>query len=269
MTILQEIFAHKRLEIAGRKLEKTLAELRADVRRAPPPIDFCQALINRPHPALIAEIKRRSPSRGLLSREFDPLRLARIYQENGAAAISILTDEHYFGGGLDILSQVSDQIINGKTSRIPLLQKDFICDAYQVYEARIMGADAILLITACLNIELLSELHALALDLRMTPLVEVHNYEDLQKAKSIHPRLVGINNRDLRDFSVHMETIDSLRPHVPAGVLLVAESGIHTLEDVRHLEKIGVNAMLVGEALVTAGDIPAQVRCLSQVEEHI
>jgi indole-3-glycerol phosphate synthase len=266
MTILEEIFAYKRIEIAQRKQEKPIIELESEIRKNLPPVDFLEVLKNRSHPALIAEIKRRSPSRGLLSADFDPLNLARIYQENGAAALSILTDEHFFGGSLDILRRVSEQILSENKPRLPLLQKDFIFDTYQVYEARTCGADAILLIAASLDEGLLRDLNRLSLELCMTPLIEVHNANELLKVLRIHPRLIGINNRNLRDFNVNLETIDSLRPAIPPDIFLVAESGIHTIEDVRHLEGIGVNAILVGEALVTARDIPAQVRCLAQVE---
>jgi indole-3-glycerol phosphate synthase len=266
MTILEEIFTFKRLEIAKRKHEKPLIELESEIRKNLPPVDFLEVLKNRSHPALIAEIKRRSPSRGLLSKDFDPLNLARIYQENGAAAISILTDEHFFGGSLDILRQVSEKILSENKHRLPLLQKDFIFDTYQVYEARTYGADAILLIAASLDEGLLRDLNSLSQELCMTPLVEVHNADELQKALRIQPRLIGINNRDLRDFNVNLETIHSLRSAVPPDIFLVAESGIHTIEDIRHLEGIGVNAILVGEALVTARDIPTKVRCLAQME---
>ncbi len=266
MTILDEIFAHKKQEIIQRKSEVPPAEMSAAARQARPAIDFSVALGRRPHPALIAEIKQRSPSRGLLSPNFDPTALARLYQQNGAAAISVLTDEKYFGGGPHILHKLAAQFTRGELPRLPLLCKDFICDAYQVYEARVNGADAILLITAMLEKDELGALNSLVLELGMTPLVEVHNGEDLGKALECQPRVIGINNRDLHDFSVRMETFTSLRPVVPHGILVVAESGIHNREDVLHLERAGADAILVGEALISAGDIAAQVRSLAQVE---
>lgn len=268
MTILQEIFSHKRIEIARRMLEKPLTELEVEARQAPPPTDMIDALKGHAHPALIAEIKHRSPSRGLLSLDFDPLSLARIYQENGASAISVLTDEHYFGGSLEILGQVSNQVSSGSNSRLPLLQKDFICDEYQVYEARANRADAILLITAGLDKMQLCDLHSLAVELNMTPLMEVHNAGELQKALNCQSRVMGINNRDLNDFSIHLETVLTLRPYVPPDILVVAESGIHSVDDVTRLEDAGVDAILVGEALVSARDIAAQVRCLAQVDRQ-
>ncbi len=267
MTILDDIFAYKKQEILLRKAEATPAEMNAAARQAPPAINFSAAIGCRPHPALIAEIKQRSPSRGVLSPNFNPAVLARLYQQNGAAAISVLTDEKYFGGGLHILRRIAAQFANGELPRLPLLCKDFICDAYQMYEARANGADAVLLIAAMLEKGVLRDLHSLALELGVTPLVEVHNVTELETVLECQPRVIGINNRNLHDFSVHMETFTSLRPAVPPGILVVAESGIHNREDVLRLERAGANAILVGEALVTAGDIAAQVRCLAQVEE--
>lgn len=266
MTILEEIFEHKRSELARSKAEKPIAQVESEAARAEPPLDFTSALRQRSHPALIAEIKQRSPSRGLLSPAFDPLSLAQIYRENGASALSILTDQRYFGGSLGILKQVAAHFRETPGGQLPLLRKDFICDPYQVFEARANGADAILLIAASLSESQLRELQGLAQALGMTALVEVHNPAELQTALQVEPCLIGINNRDLHNFSVDLRTYQELRPSIPPGILVTAESGIHALEDVQKLESAGVDAILVGEALVTAGDVASKVRCLAQVE---
>ncbi len=262
MSILADIFAHKRQEVEECQAAVPLKQVQAGAAEADPPLDFVAALrAARPHPALIAEVKHASPSRGLLAPAFDPLRLARIYAENGAAAISVLTDERYFGGSLAHLSQIA-----GCRPRLPLLRKDFIADPYQVYEARAAGADSVLLIAAHLSRAQLASLRALAEELGMAALVEVHNVVELESALDCRARLIGINNRDLADFSVDLETALRLRPRIPAGVCVVAESGIHTAADVARLSGAGIDAVLVGEALVTAPDVAAAVRDLAGSE---
>jgi indole-3-glycerol phosphate synthase len=262
MTILDEIFAHKRQEVADLRRVTPLAQIERTVLAANPPRDFTGALAETAaingSPALIAEIKRASPSRGLLAPGLDPSSLAQVYQENGAAAISVLTDERYFQGSLADL-----QVVARSGAGLPVLRKDFLCDPYQVYEARQAGADAVLLIVAGLSPAELAELHALAGSLGMAALVEVHNQAELEVALSLNPALIGINHRDLRDFSVSLEAGMALIPHIPEGVCVVAESGIHTAGDVRRLADAGFDAILVGEALVTAADIPAKVRSLA------
>ena len=251
MTILDEIFAHKRQETAQQKALLPFASLRRLAEAAGRPLDFVAGLHLAKtvygSPALIAEVKKASPSRGLLLADFDPRRLADVYRRNGAAAISVLTDEKYFQGSLDCLCQIA-----ALEPRLPLLRKDFICDPYQIYEARAAGADAVLLIVAELEPSQLSELSALAKELGMAALVEVHCESELQEALDCGARLVGINNRDLRTFTVDLQTTLRLRKNVPPEVCLVAESGIHTSQDVRRLAEAGVDAILVGEALVTA-----------------
>jgi indole-3-glycerol phosphate synthase len=270
MSKLQEIFAHKRNEVAAQQATISLAEMQAQVAAAPPPREFVAALRQvRARPALIAEIKRGSPSRGLLVADFDPLRLAGIYADNGAAAISVLTDERYFGGSLDHLRAVVETQ-GGRAQGLPLLRKDFVCDPYQVYQARAAGADAILLIAASLPPTLLGELLTLTHDLGMAALMETHDEAELRIALASHARLVGINNRNLHDFTVSLETTMRLGRQGPAEVCLVAESGIFTAEDVARLAEVeregggrGVDAILVGEALVTAPDVGAKVRELA------
>ena len=261
MTILDEIFAHKRQEVDRNRQARPLVDVERAAHAAPPPLDFLAAVRCPPGatPRLIAEVKGASPSRGELVKDFNPLRLARLYQQNGAAAISVLTDEKYFRGSLADLQQIAHL-----PSRPPLLRKDFICDPYQIYEGRAAEADAILLITACLALPQLKQLHALVLELGMTPLVEVHTRAELDLALECSPRLVGINNRNLHDFSITLETSLGLIPLIPAGVCRVAESGIHSRADVDHLAAVGVDAVLVGEALVTAPDSAAAVRSLCQ-----
>lgn len=260
ISILENIFAYKHEEVAERCAQKPLDLVRQAAQAAPAALDFIAALRRQPAPALIAEIKRASPSKGLLVADFDPLRLASQYVSNGARAISILTDERYFQGSLDYLVKV-----RGQFPHIPLLRKDFLYDPYQLYEARAAGADAVLLIAAGLAGEQLSELHALAIELGMAALVEVHNFEELEQVLPLQPQLVGVNNRDLHTFQVDLETTLSLRPYIPPVVTLVAESGIHSAADVARLANAGVNAILVGEALVTAADTPAKVRELSSL----
>jgi indole-3-glycerol phosphate synthase len=262
MNLLDEIFTHKRAEVAGQKLQTPLSAVRAAAEAMPPTLDFVSALRRPPQarPRLIAEIKRASPSRGLLNPIADPLALAQIYRDNGAAAVSVLTDQRYFQGSLDDLRAAA-----GMNPRLPLLRKDFLCDPYQLFQARAAGADAVLLIAAYLDASQLRDLHALANQLGMAALVEVHDAAELEKAlAACRPVLVGVNNRNLRDFSVRLETTLELRAQVPAEVCMVAESGIHTPEDVRRLQEAGVDAILVGEALVTAPDIAAKVRSLTQ-----
>ncbi len=262
MNILDEIVRHKRGEVERRKETVSPAQVQEEAQNSPLPMDFLRGLEQSPsRPALIAEIKQRSPSRGqLLPGEFDPLQLAQVYRQNGAAALSVLTDEKYFGGCLDDLRSLVAQ-----SPRLPILRKDFILDPYQVYEARAAGADAILLIVACLAPNSLQELHDLARSLDMVPLVEVHAETELQAALRCDPLLIGINNRNLQDFSVRLETTLRLRSRIPPGVRVVSESGIHTASDVRRLSTLDVDAILVGEALVTSTDVAGKVREFTQI----
>jgi indole-3-glycerol phosphate synthase len=261
-TILDTIIARKRDEVASQKQTKPLDTWKVEAESAAPPRDFLAAL-RAPGVSLIAEVKKASPSKGLLCPDFDPVELARSYAANGAAAISVLTDARFFQGSLDDLRAVREAVA------IPVLRKDFVVDAYQVYEARAAGADAVLLIVAALEDAELRDLYALIRQLDMAALVEVHNAAELEHALSLHPRIIGVNNRDLRTFQVTLDTTAALRPRIPADVVLVAESGIHTPENVARLASIGVDAMLVGEALVTAKDTGEKVKSLtSKVESQ-
>jgi indole-3-glycerol phosphate synthase len=264
--LLERIFEHKRQEVTARKAATPSSEVERAARARPPAHDFIGALRGAPYrPALIAEIKRASPSRGPLAADLDAISLAEAYTRGGAAAISVLTDECFFRGSLGDLEAVA-----ALNARPPLLRKDFICDPYQIYEARAAGSDAVLLIAAYLDSLLLCELHSLARELGMTALVEVHDEADLARALACAPSLIGINNRDLRTFEVHLDVTRRLAPEVPPGVAVVAESGIFTPDHVRDLAALcrgdgapAVDAILVGEALVTAPDTEALAAALS------
>jgi indole-3-glycerol phosphate synthase len=255
-TILDTITQRTREDLARRTAKRPLAQVEAEARRAPAPRDFLGAL-RAPGVSLIAEVKRASPSKGLLRPNFDPAELARTYAMHGATALSVLTNAPFFQGHLDHLRAARE------AGRLPTLRKDFIIDPCQIFEARAAGADAVLLIVAVLEDAQLREFVALAQTLGMTALVEVHNAAELERALRAEPPLLGINNRDLHTFNVDLATTATLRPRVPDDVVLVAESGIHTLEDVARLHEVGVDAMLVGEALVTADDVGAQTQQLS------
>lgn len=248
--LLDEIMSWKREEVAKAKRERPQATLQALAATLPPPLDFAAAL-RQPGVCLIAEVKRASPSKGLLCHDFDPGALARTYAENGAAAISVLTDARFFQGSLEHLVQVKETLASiGKP--LPVLRKDFIFDPYQVWEARVAGADAILLIVAVLGDKALRSLLTLTWRLGMEALVEVHNQQELARALTAGARIIGINNRDLRTFTVDLAVTERLRPLVPPDILVVGESGIHTPDDVARLVAVGVDAILVGEAFVRA-----------------
>jgi indole-3-glycerol phosphate synthase len=262
MTILDEIFSHKREEVALQKQVKPPAELRAESEASPQPVSFVQTLqastILSGRLALIAEVKFASPSRGVIVHHPDPLWLAEKYNQAGAAAISVLTDEKYFHGCLEYLRTIHHYLPTK-----PLLRKDFILDPYQVYEARAVGASAILLIAAYLDKFTLADLHALALELGLDAMIEVHDRIELENAVKVPGvALIGVNNRDLRTFEVNLQTCLDLRPFVPKMITFVAESGIHNREDVRRLSAAGVDAMLVGEALVTSHDVVQTIQDL-------
>ncbi len=255
-TVLDRILDAKVREVAAHKAHVSLAEMRAQAEGAFPCRDMITAL-RRDTVALIAEVKHASPSRGVLVDPFDPVALGKTYAEHGAAAVSVLTDAPFFQGALEHLTAVREAV------DVPVLRKDFVIDPYQVYEGRAAGADAILLIVAALDDAQLADLHALANALGMAALVEVHQARELERALALDPLLVGINNRDLHTFDVSLETAARLARQVPAGVTLVAESGIFNAADVQRMGQIGAHAVLVGEALVTAPDVAAKVRELA------
>lgn len=252
-TVLERILANTQLEVAARQSAVPLAAVMRAAAAAPAPRNFLAAL-SLDSVALIAEIKHASPSRGVLIDPFDPQELAQTYAANGAAAISILTDERFFQGHLEHLRAVR------QVAHLPILRKDFMIDAYQIYESRAAGADAILLIVAVLEDAQLQALHALAASLGMAAVVEVHNAAELERALRINPDAIGINNRDLKTFEVSTATTIQLAARIPAGVVIVAESGILQAADVRSMGAAGAHAVLVGEGLLQAPDIAARVR---------
>jgi indole-3-glycerol phosphate synthase len=255
-TFLDEIVAAKRREIAAARAATAEAEVRAAAEAAPPPRDFFHALAGPGPIRLIAEVKKASPSAGLLRKDFDPVDIARQFEAHGARCVSVLTDEPYFQGSLANLRQVRQAI------QLPLLRKDFILETYQLYEARAAGADAVLLIAECLDDCNLRKLFNESLELGMTPLVELYEPENLERVLAAGATLIGVNNRDLRTFRVDLDHTLRIRAQVPESCLLVAESGIHTRDDVERLEAAGVDAILVGEALIRAQNIGQAVDTL-------
>jgi len=247
--ILKKIMRRKVEEVAARADRLPLRELAATVADAPAPRGFADALeerITRGQPGVIAEIKRASPSKGVLREDFRPGEIASSYERGGAACLSVLTDVDFFQGRDAYLQEAR------ATCGLPVLRKDFIIDLYQVYEARAIGADCILLIVACLEDSELQALNELAADLGLDVLVEVHDAAELERAVALPGRLLGINNRDLRSFDVRLETTIGLMDRVPSGRILVTESGIHTRDDVARMRRHGVNVFLVGEAFMRA-----------------
>jgi indole-3-glycerol phosphate synthase len=252
-TVLDRIVAAKRLEIAASRARAPEAQLRRKLAEAPPPRDFFAALAVDGPIRLIAEVKKASPSAGVIRDDFDPVRIAEIYEQHGASCLSVLTDEPFFQGRLEYLAAVRDQ------AGIPVLRKDFILDSYQLLEARVAGADAVLLIAECLDDCNLRKLHNETIELGMAPLVELYDPENLERVLEAGATLIGVNNRDLRTFKVDLEHTLRLRPRVPDRCVMVSESGIKTREDVARLEAAGIDAILIGESLMREPDIGAAV----------
>lgn len=251
MRMLDEILAHKRDEIVRKKSKVSEAGFREMAHENPSPGGLCDALkatIEQDRPAVIAELKRASPSRGVIREDFDPTALARSCQRGGAAALSVLTDSKYFKGSGVVLE------LARRGSTLPILRKDFILDPYQVYESCAMGASAILLIVAALSDDELKELQQLARTFGLDVLVEVHDGEELDRAASTGAELIGINNRDLQTFDVNLDTTVQLAPQVPENAVVVTESGIHTPGDIAKIRTCGVQAFLIGEDLMRADD---------------
>jgi len=243
-TYLDKILEVKRREVDGRKRRLSRAKIEKSLEHLPPCRDFRRSLLQA-DTAIIAEIKKKSPSAGLLQRRFSPLRMARIYEQAGAAAISVLTDATFFGGRLSHLRSVKAAVA------LPVLRKDFILDPWQVVESRVGGADAVLLIAAVLRHEL-TAYRELAARLGMAALVEVHDRQDLEFALAAGATLIGINNRNLRTFRTDLQTSVDLTVEIPAGVTVVSESGIRSRSDIDRLRAAGIRAFLVGESLMRA-----------------
>jgi indole-3-glycerol phosphate synthase len=259
MNVLERIMAAKRAELVARKAELPAAAVEQRAREAPAARPFVQALqakMTAGKAAVIAEIKRASPSRGVLRENLDPAAIARGYEAGGAACLSVLTDREFFKGAL------ADMEAARSACALPVLRKDFMLDAYQVFEARAHGADAILLIAACLSLTDMQALERLASGLGMAVLVEVHDAAELESALQLSTPLLGINNRDLRTFETRLETTLGLLPRIPKGRIVVTESGILSTADVARMREEGVNAFLVGEAFMRAPDPGGALRAL-------
>ncbi len=261
--ILDRILEHKRAEIRHKQSRGYLAELKSKIRDRVPPIEFTVALEatkRSSSPVLIAEVKKASPSLGLLrpefEQQFDPVKIAEAYRDHGASAVSVLTDKDYFQGSLDYLLAVKDKV------GLPTLNKEFMVDGIQFYEARAYGADAVLLIVAALEKRQLVDFFALAKELSLDALIEVHHERELDTVLEWLPdaRLIGINNRDLKTFSTDLAITFRLVKRIPPGKVIVSESGIHKRDDVQRLMEAGVHAMLVGESLIRAEDIVAKMK---------
>lgn len=258
-SILDKIVKHKLGEIVTAKSAVPIAEVESACRTAPPTRDFLKALTTGDQAkkvSLIAEVKKASPSKGIIREDFSPVEIARAYSEHGASCISVLTDEQFFQGHLDFLKEIRGSVDT------PLLRKDFILDPYQVYEARAAGADAVLLIAECLKPSQMKELHDLICELGMTPLVELYAAANIDSVLACDPVLVGVNNRDLNTFEIDLQHSLNVKKSLPSEIAMVSESGIFTNEDVRLMQANAVDAILVGESLMRCEDIGQAVKQL-------
>ncbi len=254
--ILDQIVADNRLELEARKRSFPLEELRRVVLEQTPPLDFASALRGE-RIQLIAEVKKASPSKGIIRPDFNPAEIAQTYASNGASAISVLTEAKYFQGNINHLRDIREALGD---RRLPLLRKDFLYDPYQIYESRAYGADSLLLIVAILRPEKLQELLRLSHELDMSCLVEVHNEAELEIALNSGARVIGINNRDLSTFDMDLTTTKRLRPLIPQDRIVVSESGIKNHDDMEKLREWHVNAVLIGESLISAPNIAAKMK---------
>ena len=252
--ILDTIVAHKRIELEDDKRRLPLDTLKRKIRDLPSTRDFRAALSTPNSIHLIAEVKKKSPSKGIIREDFDPVGIARIYVESGASAISVLTDREFFAGELAYLSAIREAVT------LPLLRKDFTIDPYHIYQARLAGADAVLLIVSILTLTQLREFTDMAQDLGLASLVEVHTEAELELALTGGAEIVGINNRDLKTFHTDIATTFHLRDSIPTDKVVVSESGINTSKDVMKLKEAGINAILVGESLMRSPNIGDKVR---------
>lgn len=259
--ILDDILAYKRKELAKQKARKSLKELSSLCFGLPPVRDFKKALKDKGI-SLIAEIKKASPSLGIIREDFDSVSIAKIYEEGGAKAISVLTERKFFQGSLALIKKIK------KFTTIPILCKDFIIDPYQIYQSRLAEADALLLIAGVLEEDKISKFLELAHSLGMVCLVEVHTEEELSKVLKTKAEVIGINNRDLKTFKVDLKVTKDLFKKIPEGRIVVSESGISNYQQVRQLKDLGVDAVLVGETLLKGKDIGKKVRELSSWNEH-
>jgi len=259
--ILKLIVDHKQQELVEIKHQKPIEHLKNQIESAPEPRKFIKAIqdkINHNKPAVIAEIKKASPSKGVIREDFHLTKIAQSYEQAGATCLSILTENKFFQGNNKFIGQAK------QACDLPILRKDFIVDPYQVYESRSIGADCILLITSILNDSLLSELYRLATDLQLDVLVEVHTEEELIRALALNCNMIGINNRDLHTFVIRLNTTLKLAPKIPKDKLVVTESGIRSHNDIQLLRKNNIHAFLIGEALMAAEDPGEKLQQLLQ-----
>lgn len=257
-TILDKILARKVEEIAECKRQVPLYDMMEEALISPYGVRDMVSALQKDTVALIAEVKRASPSKGILIQDFAPVMIGTTYAQNGASAISVLTDKDFFMGHLDYLTAVRESVT------VPILRKDFVIDPYQVYEGRVAGADAILLIAAALSDSQLEELYEVVTGLDMTALIEVHNEAEMERALNLGANVIGINNRDLKTFHVDLDTTARLADMVDDSAILVAESGIKNADDVKRMGQLGAHAVLVGESLVKADDMVQAVTEFSQ-----
>lgn len=255
-TYLDKIVEQKRKDLAAQVKRISLEQIKERAKAAPPPLDFARAIAPGKL-RIIAEVKKASPSKGVMAREFDPVAIAGVYARNGASAISVLTEEPNFQGKLDYLVDIKKAL--GKQCP-PLMRKDFILEPYQIYETRAYQADALLLIVACLEDAKLKELLTLTGDLKMSALVEVHTEQEAKRAVAVGAKIIGINNRNLHTFATDLQTTKAVLPHIPRGCTAVTESGIKTAADIAMMRSWGVSVFLIGEALMTSGDPAARLK---------
>ena len=254
--MLSQIISNSLQELEHKKRILPMTELKKMALEQPMPIDLV-ATLRGDDIKVIAEVKKASPSRGVIVHDFDPVRVARIYADNRAAAISVLTEEKYFQGNLEYLRDIKKVL---GSDRLPLLRKDFIFDPYQIYQSRAYGADSLLLIVAILNPGKLQELLGISHELDMSCLVEVHNESEVEVALSSEARIIGINNRDLNTFKVDFAVTERLRPLIPPDCIVVSESGIKDRNDIDKCRQLGIDAVLIGESLISATDIAARMK---------
>jgi indole-3-glycerol phosphate synthase len=254
--ILERIISRKKEEVSSLKEKISLQDLRREIESLPSPRNFLHAISRGVGDSikLIAEIKRASPLSGYMREDFDEIEIAKIYEGSGASAISIVTDEEFFKGTLSMISEVK------KVMDLPILRKDFIIDEYQIYQTRAAGADAILIIAAILSMDKINGFLQLSKEIGLCPLLEVHTEEELEKVLDNKVELIGINNRNLRTFEVNIDTTFRLRPKIPDGCRVVSESGISNREEVKLLEKHGIDAVLIGEGILRSGDIKRKIK---------
>jgi indole-3-glycerol phosphate synthase len=253
MNILERIYQDKLIEVRNKKKQVSGDEICAQIKCGTRKIkDFAAAIetkINKNQTAIIAEVKKASPSKGIIREDFDPVSIAKTYEKNGAACISVLTDEKYFMGKNEYLTEIR------KNVDLPILRKDFIIDSYQILEAKLIGADCILLIMAMLSEDQAITLEEKALEIGLSVLIEIHDEEDLQKSLKLKSRLIGINNRNLKTFEISLEVSNNLKPKIPSDKIIICESGIFTSDDIAQMKKIGINSFLVGESLMRKDNI--------------